>query len=177
MIIRSVLRALASLVLCYAAAAAQAGAPQAGDSPPSYVGKNLDGDKVELGKYAGKAVVISFWATWCPYCLKELPVMHGIQKAAKGRVHVIAINTEDRDTFRRVTRALRQLDIEMAYDPDEEAQKAFGVSGIPHMVVIGRDGKIVRVFRGYDESSLPDIAAAINRATGAAEAANAAGRD
>ena len=45
----------------------------------------------------------------------------------------------------------------------------YRVTGLPHMVIIGRDGKIVRVFEGYDESTLPQIADAINRATGAAQ--------
>jgi thiol-disulfide isomerase/thioredoxin len=160
-------RVLSCLALSCTMLAAAGAAPQAGDVPPNVVGETLKGEKVELGKYAGKAVVISFWATWCPYCLKELPILHGIQKAAKGKVQVIAINTEDRDTFRQVVRAMRDLEIEQAYDPDGDAQKAFGVNGIPHMVVIGRDGRIVNVFRGYDESSLKAIVQAINLATGA----------
>jgi thiol-disulfide isomerase/thioredoxin len=163
----SMLRALAGLALSCTILAAGAAMPQAGDIPPNVVGETLKHEKVELGKYAGKAVVISFWATWCPYCLKELPILHGIQKAAKGKVQVIAINTEDRDTFRDVVRAMRTLEIEQAYDPDGDAQKAYGVNGIPHMVVVGRDGRIVKVFRGYDESSLKDIVQAINLATGA----------
>jgi hypothetical protein len=64
-------------------------------------------------------------------------------------------------------RIMRTLDIGMSYDPEHKARDAFGVSGIPHMVVIGRDGKIVEVFRGYDESSLKAIVAAVNRAIGA----------
>jgi len=159
---------LLSCALSGIAGATWAAAPAAGDIPPDIVGINVDRDSVKLSQYAGKAVVISFWATWCPYCLKELPVLSSIQKAAKGNVQVIAINTEDRDVFRRTSRVLRDLGIELAYDPDKKAQTAYGVSGIPHMVIIGRDGKIVNVFRGYDESSLEGIVDAINRATGAA---------
>jgi thiol-disulfide isomerase/thioredoxin len=109
-------------------------------------------------------VVISFWATWCPYCLKELPILNGIQVAGKGRIQVIAINTEERDVFRKVAKALKTLDVQLTYDPDEEAREAYGVNGIPHLVVIGRDGKIVSTFRGYDESMLPTIVDAINYA-------------
>jgi thiol-disulfide isomerase/thioredoxin len=158
---------LLSCALSGIAGTSRAAEPAAGDVPPDIVGMNIDHDPVKLSQYAGKAVVISFWATWCPYCLKELPVLSAIQKAAKGNVHVIAINTEDRDVFRRSSRVLRDLGIELAYDPDQTAQTAYGVSGIPHMVIIGRDGKIVNVYRGYNESSLNSIVAAINRATGA----------
>jgi len=162
----------ASLALPCAAIAAAATPSQAGDVAPVYVGETVKGERVELGKYAGQAVVISFWATWCPYCLKELPILHGIQKAAKGKVHVIAINTEDRKTFHKVAGILRELEIEMTYDPDETAREAYGVNGIPHLVVIGRDGRIVNVFRGYGESSLNSIVEAINLATGAVRSAD-----
>jgi thiol-disulfide isomerase/thioredoxin len=141
-----------------------AGAPGAGDAAPDDLGMTLGNKPVHLKDYAGKAVVISFWASWCKYCLKELPILYNVQKAAKGRLQVVAINTEDDEIFERLSRAMRTLEIGMSYDPDEMARKAYGVNGIPHMVVIGRDGKIVEVFRGYGESSLEPIVAAINKA-------------
>ena len=127
------------------------------DAPPDRVGTTFDGDPVLLSKYQGTAVVISFWATWCQYCLKELPVLDSIQRVAKERVRVIAVNTEEP---RRVPpgpagagRAPSSLDL--VYDPDNErARRHLACKGIPHMVIIGRDGKIVSVYRGYDESSL-----------------------
>jgi len=146
---------------------AWAGAPAAGDMAPDDLGMTLKGTPVHLKDYAGKAVVISFWASWCKYCLKELPILYNVQKAAKGRLQVVAINTEDDEIFERLSRAMRTLEIGMSYDPDETARKAYGVNGIPHMVVIGRDGKIVEVFRGYGESSLTPIVAAINKAIAA----------
>jgi peroxiredoxin len=89
--------------------------------------------------------------------------------SGKGRVQVIAINTEERDVFRKVAKALKILDVQLAYDPDEEAQKAYGVNGIPHLVVIDREGKIVSTYRGYDESMLPEIVYAINYANGVSQ--------
>lgn len=164
------MRLFATLLLFVTTLAAQAGPaipPPAGSDAPDYLGVGLDNRDVRLKQYAGKPVVISFWATWCPYCLKEMPVLNGIRQASKGEVQVIAINTEDRNTFRRVTRAFKDIDIDLAYDPDHQARDDFAVSGLPHMLVIGRDGKIVRTFIGYNESSLPAIVDAINRATGA----------
>jgi thiol-disulfide isomerase/thioredoxin len=158
---------LAAAVLAFTVSGASVAAPTQDDPAPDYLGLTVDRDQVLLSKYAGKAVVVSYWATWCPYCLKELPILDGIQKAAKGNVQVIAVNTEERDVFRKVTRALGTLSIQLAYDPDEKARTAYGVEGIPHLVVIGRDGKIVSTFRGYSEKTLPKIVEAINWATGA----------
>lgn len=165
---RFLARALGALCILAAAAGACAAELRQGDAPPDYVGKTVDGDPVLISQHAGKAVVISFWATWCQYCLKELPILDGIRKASKGRIDVIAINTEERDVFRAVRRALKgSVDLELAYDPGHQAQTAYGVNGIPHMVIIGHDGKIAGVFRGYDQDSLASIVETINRATGA----------
>jgi len=52
----------------------------------------------------------------------------------------------------------------LAYDDDGKVSKAYGVKGIPHLVLIGRDGKILKVRRGYDESKLDQVVADINAA-------------
>ena len=161
--------------LLFLSLSAHAAAPAAGDIPPDYLGKTTDGTVIKVSDYAGKAVVVSFWATWCLYCLKELPVLNAIQGSkVKDHIQVIAVNTEDRATFRAAARALApSFTIGMTNDQDKKASAAYGVSGIPHMLIIGKDGKIVRVYRGYDEASLPQIVADINEATGATGAAPA----
>ena len=142
-------------------------APAVGDVPPPSVGVDLKAKPVLLSSYSGKAVVVSFWATWCPYCLKELPILHNIQRAAgKDSMQVIAVNTESYEMFRKAARALKELDVLHAHDNDK-VQEAYGVKGIPHMVIVGRDGRIVAVYTGYGESSLNGIVADINRALSA----------
>jgi thiol-disulfide isomerase/thioredoxin len=144
-----------------------AGELKAGDNAPDLLGVTLSNEPVTVSQFKGKALVVSFWATWCPYCLKELPILNDLQKAGKGRLQVVAVNTEERDIFRKVSRALAKLELAQAYDPEDAASEAYGVRGIPHLVVIDRDGKITAVFRGYNESIIPDIVAAINAAMGA----------
>lgn len=51
-----------------------------GEIPPSYLGKNRSGIEVQLSEMKGKVVVATFWATWCPPCLKEIPILEGIQR-------------------------------------------------------------------------------------------------
>ena len=152
--------------LALLAAACRAAGPGPGDMPPSDIGVTLSGDRVLLANYAGKAVIVTFWATWCPYCLKELPVLENIQnKAGKDRIAVIAVNTEERDVFRRVTRIMNEsMHLELVSDASGGARAAFGVNGLPHMVIIGRDGRIIKVYEGYSESKLNEIVADINQA-------------
>ena len=139
--------------------------PGPGDAPPSDLGRNAAGDEVLLSAYAGKAVVVTFWASWCPQCIKELPILEAVQnQVGKDRLVVIAINTERPEVFRKAVRLLREtVHLELVSDAGGAAQKAYGVNGIPHMVIIDRDGRIMQVHRGYSEDDLGDIVADINR--------------
>jgi thiol-disulfide isomerase/thioredoxin len=156
---------LALALLLSASGALAAEPPKAGDLAPTLVGVSQDNEHVDLAAFRGKAVVVSFWATWCPYCMKELPVLDNIQrKVGKDRIQVIAVNTESRDVFRKASRMMAPvMAIELAYDRDEVAQGAYGVRNLPYMVIIRSDGTIDSIHKGYGEESLPEIVSAINR--------------
>jgi thiol-disulfide isomerase/thioredoxin len=155
----------AMAVLLIASFSTVEASPSIGEAAPDVLGTDLEGETVSLANYTGRPVVISFWATWCPYCLKELPILEGIQRSAgKQNIQVIAINTESREVFRKAAKALSQLTLKFSHDTGKKGSDAFGVKGIPHMVIIGRDSKIIRIYRGYDESSLDGIVADINTA-------------
>lgn len=155
------------LLACVVAFAAHAGAPKVGrgDLPPDVFGKDESGQPISLERHRGKVVIVTFWATWCPYCLKELPVLENIQnRAGKDRIEVIAVNwKEDRDTYRAVRRALKGLTLTLTSDTSGQIGEAYGVASIPHMLMIGKDGRVDSVRRGYSEEHLEDIAADLNR--------------
>lgn len=130
-----------------------------GDTPPDVFGKDENGQPIALANLRGKVVIVSFWASWCGYCRKELPVLEGIQKAAgKARIEVIAVNSrEDRQTYRALLRRLRKFEFTMTGDSSGAVSDAYGVSSIPHMFLIGKDGTVAHVYRGYSEDDLPGI--------------------
>jgi thiol-disulfide isomerase/thioredoxin len=139
-----------------------------GDQPPLYVGRQLDGTDIKLDPASGKAYVISFWASWCGPCMQELPILSNIQKAAgESKMQVIAVNVEDRTVYRKIEHIIREVGVTPAFDPNRTSQDAYGVHGIPHMIIIGRDGKISSVRRGYARSTLDDLTAALNVALAA----------
>src|SRR5262249_28012720 len=96
------------LGLALAATAAQAGALKVGDAAPDYLGRDGSGKQVHLSDYRGKLVIVTFWASWCTPCRKELPVLATIQKeATHDRLQVFAVNwQENRDQFLQIKRAL-----------------------------------------------------------------------
>src|SRR5579862_4918763 len=130
-----------------------------GDEPPPKLAWHA-----KLSDYRGKIVIVSFWASWCPPCRKELGVLAGIQKqATRDRVVVFAVNfREDARRFREITQALKNVDLTLISDDDGYIGRQYGVQGIPHMVIIGRDGRIAAIHIGYGESEIPVLADEIN---------------
>ncbi len=135
-----------------------------GDAPPVALGMTRAGDEIETTQFAGRVMVVTFWASWCGPCRTELGMLERLQQVAKERVKVVAVNIEERDTFRGVSRALASFNITLTNDPRKRYAEAYGVNGIPHMVIIGKDGKVISVHRGYSEEALDGLLAEINAA-------------
>jgi thiol-disulfide isomerase/thioredoxin len=101
--------------------------------PPDYLGKTLTGKPVHLSALRGKIVVISFWATWCHYCLKELPTLAGLQSIATRRglrMQVVAVDYEEpRRTFVHSAHVLKPHlpGLLLTWDGDGRIGKPYGV--------------------------------------------------
>jgi thiol-disulfide isomerase/thioredoxin len=140
-------------------------APARGDPAPEVIGTTVDGVRLESSQFRGKVLVVTFWATWCGPCMREMPMLESMQRlAGKERLQVVAVNIENNQVFRKVAGKLASFAITVAHDDRKRGSDAYGVNGIPHMVIIGRDGVILKVNRGYSEEALDGILAEINAA-------------
>ena len=153
-------------ILCaLPAGAANSTGPKVGDAPPvDELGKDASGNRIRLSDYRGKIVIISFWASWCGPCRKELPVLASIQKSGtRDKIAVFAVNwQESHDRFLQIRRALKTDDLTLVSDERGYYGSKYGVSGIPHMVIIGRDGRVAAVHVGYGEGEIPVLVDEIN---------------
>jgi thiol-disulfide isomerase/thioredoxin len=156
----------ASFVLLFFCASCFAAAKIGEIAPDVPLGTTSAGDSVKVSDYAGKVVVVSFWASWCAPCRKELPILEGLQQEGKGNIQVIAVNIDSRDVFGKAAKLLGELHLILANDRGDRGQRAYAVKAIPHMVIIGRDGRILDIHSGYGEASLDEIVDEINRALG-----------
>jgi peroxiredoxin len=94
-----------------------------------------------------------------------MPILEGIQKVAgPDQIRVVAVNIENAREFRRLAHRLSQLQLTLTNDAGGEVSAAYGRGAIPHLVLIGRDGRILNVHRGYDEKHLDQIIADVNAA-------------
>lgn len=159
------MRKLLALLILAASPMLAFAAPAKGDPAPQVIGTSVDGVALESGQFRGKVLVVTFWATWCGPCMRELPMLESMQRlAGKERLQVVAVNIEERQVFRKVASRLASFQLTLAHDERKRGTDAYGVNGIPHMVIIGRDGTILEVNRGYSEEALDGILAEINAA-------------
>jgi thiol-disulfide isomerase/thioredoxin len=135
-----------------------------GDVPPEKLGRASTGGKVKLSDYHGKIVIISFWASWCSPCRKELPLLALIQKkATRDKVVVFAVNwKEPTARYHEIIRALKNIDLALVSDETGYFGGEYDVTAIPHMIIIGRDGRIAAIHVGYGESEIPTLVSEIN---------------
>lgn len=153
-----------ALLACLLVGAGSALAVEVGDVPPDYLGKSANKTKIYLSESNGKIRIVTFWATWCAPCLKELPVLNAVQKkGGASRIQVIAVNINDRkNDFRRALRKLEDYEIDFVFDYKKSAADKYGVEGIPHMLIIDVDGRVAFRHVGYNEDAIPIIVEEIN---------------
>ena len=138
-----------------------------GDVPPISLGTTRGGDEIETTQFAGRVLIVTFWASWCAPCRAEMGILEGMQRLGKGKLNVVAVNIEPYEDFRKVHRVLKDIQITITSDQYKRAATPYGVRGIPHMVIIGKDGKVIQVHTGYGESALQGLVDEINDAIAA----------
>ena len=119
--------------------------PLLGKEAPLFELKGLDGQTVvNLADHLGKdVVVLDFWATWCPPCVRALPIIDQVtaQFKDKGVVFYALDQEEDADTVANFL-ANRGIQPPVLLDSESAAANSYGVRGLPTSVIIGKDGTV-----------------------------------
>lgn len=128
------------------------GAAQAATKMPNFTLPSVkDGAMVKASAYQGQAMLINFFATWCPPCRKEIPSLIQLQKeyGPKGFT-VIGISTDQGGTA-MVDKFAKKMEINYpVLLSDSETPSAFGgIIGIPTSFLVNREGNIVKRYDGY----------------------------
>lgn len=113
-----------------------------------------EGEPVRLSAIAdGRPLVINFWATWCPYCLKEMPDYQQLVAEYGDEVSFAFVDQNDgkRETISVAEAWLEEngyTDLPVFYDTDLEASYSFGAQALPTTVLVSADGTIVSASAG-----------------------------
>ncbi len=109
---------------------------------------DLAGSSLRLGDLVGTPLVLNVWATSCPPCRREMPVLQLVSEELAGRVRVVGLDPEDgADTLRAFVDELG-VTYEQYRDPGGAVIDALGVLALPATLMVRADGTIVNVHLG-----------------------------
>lgn len=124
----------------------------AAERMPSFSEKNITADGVVDSKsFAGKVLLVNFWATWCPPCRKEIPALIRIHETYKDRGFSVIGISMDEGGRRVVGKFISKLKVNYpVFIGDAKIGRGFGgVMGIPVSFLVDRQGKVVKRLDGY----------------------------
>ena len=110
--------------------------------------RTLDGATVTLASYAGRIVVLNFWATWCVPCVAELPGLDRL--AAGGDLAVLAVSADRAGStvVRPFVAAHGIVHASVLLDQGSDAVHALNVAGFPTTLIVGPDGTLRGTLEG-----------------------------
>ncbi len=165
------LTAVALAILAAASACMRGTGVSQGTLAPDFVLPRLDGTVQKLSNYRGKIVVVNLWATWCPPCLEEMPLLEQMarQYGPQGLVVLGIAADEDRTAVERFLER-RPLSFEVLLDPGGEVGTRYGITGYPETFVVDREGrfqvKFIGPLPGSDGRPGPEVTAQIEALLG-----------
>ena len=130
---------------------------------PNIEVKTLKGDAFNISELdnGGKPIVISFWATWCKPCKKELNNISEVYTDWQDEtgVKLVAISIDDSRSMSKVAPYINSSDweYEVYLDPNADLKRAMGVSTVPHTFLLNGKKEIVWQHRGYIEGDEEEL--------------------
>lgn len=110
----------------------------------------MDGKIFKLSDLKGKVALLDFWATWCPPCRDELPIIEKLHKEFKDKnLVVLGISNEDKETIENFLKN-NELTFPILLDEKGKAGKSYKVVAIPRLLLIDKTGKIRKDILGYN---------------------------
>ncbi|HWS40719.1 MAG TPA: TlpA disulfide reductase family protein [Arenimonas sp.] len=134
-----------------------------GQKAPNQLGKDSNGNEILVESFKGKVLIVTFWASWCGPCRKELPNLNALQNAVGIEdIQVVAINhKESLKTTVEIMRQLKDRKIVSSLDKNGAIAELYGVNSFPNLWIINPEGVIDAHKVGYDQDSLKEIASEI----------------
>jgi peroxiredoxin len=136
---------------------------QKGDHAPEFRLSALDGKQVALSDYRGKVVLVHFWATWCPPCVEELPVLDRMYRGLAGReLEVLAVSV-DEGGAENVAAFVKKnaVSLPVLLDPGASVAHSYGTFKFPETYILDRSGIVRYKAIGQADWSNPEIVKAI----------------
>ena len=122
--------------------------------------KDLDGVPVRLDDVLSKhqAVLLDFWATWCGFCVEEMPDLIELQRKNQARgFTVLAVNAGESSRQAALFRDKMKLNFPIVLDEDMAVSQAYGLVGIPVSFLVNSEGKVLGEYHGFTKELTADV--------------------
>lgn len=128
---------------------AQAGGSSGPQGPaPTFVAETVSGETINLTSlHQEKPVILDFWATWCPNCRRDMPVLNELANKYQDQVTVLGVNLQEDESSIRDFNSEFGIDFDSVLDAGEIA-RSYGVAYTNTHVLIDTDGNIVNIVTG-----------------------------
>jgi cytochrome c biogenesis protein CcmG/thiol:disulfide interchange protein DsbE len=127
-----------------------------GQPAPSLVVQELNGQTFDLGAVRGKVVIVSFWATWCPPCRKEMPVLDALYRRYHGQgLEMIGLSADRPHDRSDVTKVMQSFSYPAAMLDDAKVNDFGAPSALPMTIVIDGHG-IIRAQLTPDQTAVTE---------------------
>lgn len=141
--------------------------PQVGFAAPDFSLETLDGETITLSDLRGQAVLVNFWATWCPPCRKEMPAIQQLYEQYRGQgFTVLAVDLQESEAQVADFTAQMGLTFPILIDSGGQVFSRYGVRALPSTFFVDPDGIIQEIALGgplapaYLESQVVNLLAA-----------------
>lgn len=107
--------------------------------------ENTDGKELTLNDFAGKTVILNFWATWCPPCRGELPLLTSFAGNLPSDTVLLGINATSSEKSRETVAAFADeegINFPVLFDPDGRIAAAYSIKTLPTTIIISKGGDI-----------------------------------
>ena len=127
-----------------------------------------EGGEHSLGDYAGQALLVNFWATWCAPCREEMPALNALQKELGGADFQVVTIAAGRNPLPAIEKFFTEAEIDslpVLLDPRQKLAREFGVVAMPATILIDRDGREVARMMGPADWASDAAKAAVRQLT------------
>ena len=138
-------------------AASEPNSPDPDEKAAALSGPTLDGKTLALSGFAGKVVLVDFWATWCDPCKEEIPDLVKLRERLKDQgfeIFGVSMDEEGGKAVKKFT-ARQPISYPVVLNGGERPPKGWTVPGLPTAYLIGRRGEVLK--RWFGEKDMPDL--------------------
>lgn len=136
-----------------------------GETVPLFKARTIDGSKsLALEDYRGKVVLLDFWASWCPPCLRSLPKYNDLRREiGTANFEIVAINVDENTNDARKFLQKHPVSYPIAKDPKGILPGVFGVKAMPTSYLIDQNGVVQYVHAAFKEGDIEKLKAEIQK--------------